>query len=110
MTMHYTHEHLGQENRDFANTHGLSQNNRAQGFLPAFRRSATGEVALARFADGRLAPCHLLDGLPNEWIVAKRADGRVLTACADLVSGFVRQGRFYTRAKAIEAFSAVRQS
>ena len=62
---------LKQENQRFAGTGGVSENNRQAFFVPAFKNALTGEVALSRFRDGRIAPCHLIDGLPDEWIAAR---------------------------------------
>jgi hypothetical protein len=94
---------LGQENLAFSHTHGTSQTNRGNGFMPAFCNTESGQVELSRFADGGLAPMHLLDGLPEDW-VATRDDLDGITAVKPaVVAGFVRGGRFYTREEAAEA-------
>ena len=46
------------------------------------------------------APVHLLDGLPEEVVVARHPCGRVEKVKASVVSGFVREARFYTREEA----------
>lgn len=84
---------LEEQNRDFSHTGGVSQANRAYGFLPAFLDAQTGAVYLSRFSDGRVAPIHVLDGLPPELVDQS------------LITGFVRDGRFFTRAEAAEAVS-----
>ena len=89
---------LAAENTRFRDTAGVSRN--AAGFLPAFLDTADGRVYLSRFADGRPAPCHLLDGLPAHVVTARSADGRVHKVRPSLCSGFVRAGRFYTREQA----------
>jgi hypothetical protein len=62
------------------------------GFRPAFFDYATFAIYLSRYHDGRLAPMHRLDGLP---------DG---VACRpSLLAGFERKGFFYTRAAAARA-------
>src|ERR1700682_2778851 len=53
----------GLETARFRGTGGVSENNRSLGFQPAFIDRETQTVQLSRFPDGRLAPCHLLDGL-----------------------------------------------
>ena len=53
---------LRQENQIFLGTGGVSQENRQQGFRPAFRDDATGKVYVSTLANGRPAPFHLLDG------------------------------------------------
>lgn len=94
---------LGEENRQFANTCGLSQHNASHNFLPAFRNEETGEVALAKFADGRQAPMHILLGLPDAWATARNARGQIAAIASCVIAGFVRDGQFYTRAEAAAA-------
>jgi hypothetical protein len=85
------------ENAYYRGTNGLSENSRNLGFQPAFIDRRTGTVYLSRFADGRLAPCHLLDGLPPELVLARDEQGHVMCARDSVESGFVHDGRFYTR-------------
>ena len=99
---------LDEENALHAGTGGRSQENRGLGFRPAFFDYASQRLYLSRFADGRLAPIHLLDGLPEEVIVDRAPSGRVIAARASIVAGFERNGFFYTRkaaAKAIKEWS-----
>jgi hypothetical protein len=91
---------LERENTRYRGTAGVSEENRSLGFRPAFVDRETQAVYLSRFADGRPAPCHVLDGLPEELVLARRACGRVAMVKASVVSGFVRDGRFYTRSEA----------
>jgi hypothetical protein len=94
---------LRDENRLFEHTRGVSHHNDRLGFRPGYRNGATGEQVLSRFADGSPAPVHLLDGLPEAWIAARDSHGHVTRTCPGLVSGFIRDGRFYTREEAIRA-------
>ncbi|HYN78057.1 MAG TPA: hypothetical protein VES73_09730 [Lamprocystis sp. (in: g-proteobacteria)] len=94
---------LRDENVLFARTRGLSENNAHLGFVPGYRDSATGQQVLSCFADGSPAPVHLLDGLPEAWVAERDSAGHVTRTCPDLVSGFIRDGRFYTREEAIRA-------
>ena len=94
---------LQEENEVHAGTGGRSQENACQGFRPAFMDFATQKIYLSRFADGRLAPVHLLDGLPDEAVADRSASGRITAAKATVISGFVRNGFFYTRAAAARA-------
>jgi hypothetical protein len=94
---------LQHENVVHTGTGGRSQDNSGLGFKPAFLDFATQRIYPSRFADGRLAPFHLLDGLPDEVVVDRSLSGRVVTAKATLISGFVRNGFFYTRAAAAKA-------
>jgi hypothetical protein len=88
---------LALETANYRGTGGVSENNRGLAFQPAFVDRETGTVHLSRYPDGRLAPCHLLDGLPAEVVLARNEQGRVMRVKASLVSGFVHGERFYTR-------------
>jgi hypothetical protein len=94
---------LQAENVAYAGTGGRSEANAGLGFRPAFLDFETQKVYPSRFADGRLAPFHLLDGLPEEVVVDRAPSGRVVAAKATLISGFVRNGFFYTRSAAARA-------
>lgn len=91
---------LKQENQDFRGSGGRSEENRGSGFRPAFMDLETLAIHESRFADGRLAPVHVLDGLPDALVVARSATGKVLAVKASVVSGFVREARFYNRDEA----------
>lgn len=95
-----TAEVLRRQNRVFRGTGGVSAENRAQGFAPAFRDARTGAVHRARFADGRPAPVHLLEGLPPALVVGRDAGGRATALHAAVTAGFVRGTRFFTREQA----------
>ena len=79
---------------------GISEENHDVGFRPAFLDTRTEAIYISRFADGRPAPLHLLDGLPDELVVERTASGRVSAVRPEVISGFVRGGRFYTREEA----------
>jgi hypothetical protein len=96
-------EILRRENIVHTGTGGRSEENSGLGFRPAFFDFATQRIYPSRFADGRLAPFHLLDGLPDEVVIDRTASGRVVAAKATLISGFVRNGFFYTRSAATRA-------
>jgi hypothetical protein len=91
---------LQTQNRRFKATGGVSAENRVQGFWPAFVNTRTGEVYLSRFGDGRLAPIHLLDGLPASTVLRRTASGRVTAVHGWITAGFVRDGWFFTREQA----------
>lgn len=91
---------LQQENVAFRDTGGVSEENRSFGFRPGFIDRDTGVVYLSRYADGRPAPFHLLDGLPGELVVARTASGKVARVKDSITSGFLRGPRFYTRDEA----------
>ena len=91
---------LRAENRQYEGTAGVSRGNRPQGFRPAFLDTGSGVVHLSRFASGQFAPIHVLDGLPAELVVRRARNGRVVAVKSSVVSGFVREERFYTREQA----------
>lgn len=66
------------------------------GFMPAFRDVVTGETHLSTNADGSLAPIHLLDGIPDEWVVERNAQGLAVALRETIIPGYVRSGRFFT--------------
>jgi hypothetical protein len=88
------------ENACHRGSAGVSDGGRALGFRPAFLDRATRVVYPSRYADGRLAPFHVLDGLPAPLVVARQRGGRVTAVKPSVITGFVRDGRFYTRAEA----------
>jgi hypothetical protein len=100
MRLTLTKASLALETARYRGTGGVSENNRSQGFQPAFIDRDTETVHLSRFPDGRPAPCHLLDGLPDELVLARNEQGRVVRVKSSVVSGFVRDERFYTRDEA----------
>ncbi len=91
---------LKEQNQVFKGSGGISQENCNQGFCPAFLDLETGSIYLSRFADGRPAPMHMLDGLPQEVVTQRTAEGKVKAVKPSLAAGFVRQGQFYTRQQA----------
>jgi hypothetical protein len=94
---------LAQENRVYWETGGVSAGNRDQDFRPAFQDQKTGTTWLSRFADGRIAPLHVLDGLPDELVDERDRNGHVKTCNACVIAGFLRGGLFYTREQAARA-------
>ncbi|WP_250657739.1 hypothetical protein [Alkalimarinus coralli] len=94
---------LSDENKLFAGTLGLSQNNAEYGFCPAFRNEKTKQVLLSRTANGKVSPVHLLEGLPQNWFFPNTQDDQARVLLDEITSGFVRQGIFYTREETINA-------
>ena len=94
---------LQMQNAQFAGSGGISVNNRAAGFVPAYLNTATGEALASRFGDGRPAPVHVLDGLPESWVAGRDGDGCVVRTSEGVVAGFLRNGRFFTREAAAQA-------
>ncbi|MDO9599367.1 MAG: hypothetical protein Q7J47_16745 [Azoarcus sp.] len=99
-------QRLQLENHLFQGSGGVSAENRAEGFRPAFFDTQTQCIYPSRFGDGRPAPFHLLDGLPEEVVLARDPGGRVLSVKSTVVSGFVRGGRFFNREEAAAEVAA----
>jgi len=103
MTRLLTSAALASENLAYAGTPGISQENLGYGFRPAFLDTETGQVAISCFLNGRPAPMHMIEGLPEHWIVERDASSRATAIKQSVIAGFVRDGCFYTRAQAVEA-------
>lgn len=103
MTRLMTKEVLQEENLVYVGTGGISQENHTAGFLPAFFDCESGVGFLSRFASGAIAPIHVLDGLPEDWVLERDAAGRVSTVKSTVIAGFIRDGYFYTREQAAQA-------
>jgi hypothetical protein len=102
-----TDTQLRHQNQCFHGTGGRSEENRPAGFRPAFMDIDTHTVYESRFADGRPAPVHVLDGLPDELVVARSASGRIAAVKASVIAGFVRAARFYSREEAARSMGAL---
>ena len=100
-----TPECLNAQNRQFKGKGGVSEENCSFGFRPAFLDESTGNVYLSCYNNGRIAPFHLLDGLPQELVVSRTEAGRVKSIKKTVAVGFVLGERFYTRAQAAEAIA-----
>jgi hypothetical protein len=107
MNQAMTENLLRQENQHFCGRGGVSAENRSLGFCPAFLDSGTGKVYSSCYANGEPAPFHLLDGLPDELVLARHPTGRVAAVKQSVTSGFVRAGRFYTREQAAQHIAEV---
>ena len=94
---------LEQQNRHYAGTGGVSQENRIRGFIPGFLDRETGEIYASRRADGTPAPIHMMDGLPDELIVSRTPSGQVAAIKGTVILGFILDGDFYTREQAAHA-------
>jgi hypothetical protein len=101
-----TADTLAAEKARYFGTAGCSAGNRSCGFRPAFQDRETGRVYLSAFADGRPAPVHLLDGLPPSLVLTRTPLGRVCAVKGSVVSGFARDGHFYTREEALREAQA----
>lgn len=110
MEVPLSYEILCQQNASFRNTAGVSQANRSAGFHPAFYDTLNRTADIARLRDGTPAPCHILDGVPDDWVMKRDQFGRVITVRPSIISGFIRNGRFYTREQASRISNQWRQA
>lgn len=100
--LHLCHEKLAKENRDFNGTGGVSKENYSQGFTPAFFDTDTGKTYRSCHQDGTLAAIHLLEGLPEELIIARDQQQNIITVKSSVIPGFLKDNKFYTREQAAE--------
>ncbi|MEA3413017.1 MAG: hypothetical protein U9R74_15960 [Pseudomonadota bacterium] len=96
---------LATQNRAYRGTGGVSAGNSSHGFMPAFMDQTTGTAYLSRFADGRVAPMHVLGGLPEALVTDRDPNGRIVAVKDCIVAGFLLRGSFYTREQAARAVS-----
>jgi hypothetical protein len=106
MNVAMTESTLRRENRAYRGWGGVSEENRSMGFQPAFLDADTGKVYASRYANGLPAPFHLLDGLPDDLILHRHSTGGVTAVKQSVTSGFVRNGRFFTREQAAQHVAA----
>jgi hypothetical protein len=92
-----TRQALAADSHRYQGTRGTSAAAGGLGYRPGFMDRETGVVYPSRFADGRPAPLHLIDGLPDHLVAAYDGRGRVAAVKPSVVAGFLRDGRFYTR-------------
>ncbi len=103
-----TLEGLQEENDFYRGKGGISEENRAYGFKPAFYDMETGTAYASQFSNGHEAPMHVLDGLPDEVVLNRHTDGKVAAVRPGIISGFVQRGHFYTREQAALATAQLR--
>ena len=90
------------ENIAFSDTVGVSRNNRKSGFTPAFLNKKTGLIEIARLKNGQPSPMHIISWLPKTWASRLASDGSVESLKPEIITGFVRDGIFYTRQQTAE--------
>jgi hypothetical protein len=106
MTRLFTKDKLERENQAFCGTPGVSNENRCHGFRPAFHDTETGRVEISCFLNGQPAPMHMIEGLPESWIVERDAASNATAIKQSVIAGFVREGCFYTRSQAADTVLA----
>ena len=97
-----TSDDVAQQSLAYRGTGGVSAENRAFGFLPAFLDRESGHIHLSCDARGIPAAIHQFDGMPADWVVECDHDGKPRAVKASIVAGFVREGYFFTREQAAQ--------
>lgn len=105
MAQSMTRKSIEVQNRFFAGTGGISSENRYLGFVPGFFDQDTGFIYRSCTAEGVPAPVHLIDGLPQEVVLARSPEGRVCAVKDTLIAGFILNGCFYTRQQAADTLA-----
>ena len=94
---------LSAEVEEFKGSGGIASENSELGFKPAFRHGETGEIFEAKDELGRPSGVHLLDGIPDKYVTERdEKHGDVIAVSGDIESGFLKQGKFYTRKEAAQ--------
>ena len=88
------------KNRCHRNLTGVVFREARPGLRPAFCDTTTGAVYPSQFVDGRPAPVHVFDGLPDSVVQQRTPDGRVAALKETIVAGFLHAGCFFTREEA----------
>lgn len=99
MNRSHLEQHAGAQYAPYREIPEMKAGGAVLGFLPAFKDLHTHETHLSVNEDGSLALIHLLDGLPNHWVVERDEQGRITALKDGIVAGFMRQGRFFTRSQ-----------
>ena len=97
MKQSFTRDQLQHQAAVYLGTGGVSAENRQFGFKPAFLNRESGECALSCDACGAPAAIHQFDGVPESWVALRDASGRPVALKSSVVSGFMRNGQFFTR-------------
>ena len=97
-----TQEDVAEQSQAYRGTGGVSEENRAFGFLPAFLDRESGRIHLSCDARGVPSAVHQFDGFPGDWVVARDQHGKPCAVKASVEAGFVREGYFFTREQAAQ--------
>lgn len=82
------------------------QPNCLNGFTPAFLNAESGDIAFAKFANGFPAPVHIVEGLPENWFKQPNKKSGKEDLKQEIVSGFIREGHFFTREEATQQLAS----
>src|SRR3569623_132294 len=102
MKQSFTRDQLQHQAAVYLGTGGVSDANQQFGFKPAFLNRDSGECALSCDACGSPAAIHQFDGVPESWVALREASGRPVALKSSVVSGFMRNGQYFTRDQAAQ--------
>ena len=97
MNKAFTTQQLQQQSALYQGSGGCSEENHGLGFQPAFLDSESGEIYPSCLADGSPSPVHSLNGWPEGVVLMRDEQGNVLQVKGSVVSGFQRDGAFFSR-------------
>ena len=97
-----TQKDISHESMIYRGSGGVSAENRAYGFRPAFFDRDSGRVYLACDAGGTPSAVHCFDGLPDDLVMLRDESGRPTEVKSSVTAGFVREGCFFTREQAAQ--------
>ncbi len=84
------------QNEEYLGTDGRSEENRHVDFVPVFMDRDTNIVYSSKFESGRTAPFYCIDGLPENAFT----DDEIPSLKPNVIAGFMREGKFFTRDEA----------
>jgi len=93
---------LASEVIKFRGKGGVATEVKGLGLKPAFRHEKTGEIFKSLNEEGKESNIHLLEGIPEKYVTERHADGDVIAVSPEIESGFIKDGKFYTRNDAVE--------
>lgn len=95
-----TQQVLRQMNNKFKNTGSVSEENRDDGFHPAFYDPQCDSAEVSCFSDGTPAPIHVLEAVAKDWVTKRDYSAKVAVIKASIISGFIHRGMVYIREQA----------
>ena len=78
------------------------------GFTPAFHDTRSGSIVFSKSSSGHPASIHQPSSVPADWVGQRTLTGRVRKLKPAVVTGYVRDGYFFTREKAAAAIEQER--
>ena len=92
-----TSDDVIQQSMAYRGTGGVSAENSAYGYCPAFFDRDNGRIYVSHDVVEKTVSSHRFDGLPEDCVVERDHQGRPCAVKGSLVVGFVKDGHFFTR-------------